>query len=187
MNSLTNTPKRRAVPPFPLLLLAVVTLVYAMPGAVLGSPLPGRSTSVGVKRYVSRSQGNDSYDGLSPRYNGTHGPWKTLTRASETIFADGDQLLLKCGDTWNDGLELKGHGSPANPAVVSSYGAGPRPKIDRQDPSMANGKRCITLDGNAYGWRLANLELANGVNGVPARISEPGHSTLCMERLYIHG
>lgn len=165
----------------------VGALVSAMPCAAAGAAIPGSATAPGVTRYVSQSQGNDAWDGLAPRRTASHGPWKTLARASETTFADGDQLLLKCGDVWNDGLDLKGHGSAANPAVIASYGAGPRPRIDRQDPSMAGGKRCVTLDGNAHGWRLAGLELANGINGVMARIAEAGHSYLRLERLYIHG
>src|ERR1035437_9597116 len=184
---LKNNPKRYVIFSVLLLSLAGMVFVFAMPGAVLDAALSGCSTLVDGKYYVSQSSGDDSYDGLSPRLDGTHGPWKTLARASQMTFTEGDQLLLKCGDTWTDGLELKGNGSAANPAVVSSYGTGAKPKIDRQDPSMANMKRCISLNGNAYGWKIMNLELANGVNGVWARITGSGHSYLWFENLYIHG
>jgi hypothetical protein len=137
--------------------------------------------------YVSQTSGSDSYDGQAASWDGTHGPYKTLVKASAITFQAGDQLLLKCGDTWTDGLELKGNGTAASPAVVSSFGAGNRPKIDRQDPSMANMKRCIYLNGNAYGWKIMNLELADAVNGVWASISGSGHSYLWFENLYIHG
>lgn len=184
---LKNNQKRFLRLPMLLLSLVSMVFVFAKPGAVPGAALPGGITLVDGAYYVSQSTGNDSYDGLSPQFDGTHGPWKTLTRASQITFTEGNQLLLKCGDTWTDGLELKGNGSAANPAVVSSYGAGAKPKIDRQDPSMENMKRCISLNGNAYGWKIMNLELANGVHGVWAMITESGHSYLWFENLYIHG
>ncbi len=124
--------------------------------------------------------GNDANDGI-------HGPWKTLTKASQLTFTEGDQLLLKCGDTWAEGLELKGHGSAADPAVVSSYGTGRRPVIDRQDASIAGMKRCVRLDGNAFGWKIKNLELANAARGIEATIAQPGKSFLWFENLDIHG
>lgn len=130
--------------------------------------------------YVSQSTGNDANDGF-------HAPWKTLTRASQITYTDGDQLLLKCGDTWTDGLELKGNGSAANPAVVSSYGTGRRPIIDRQDSSLAGLKKCVHLDGNAFGWKIMNLELANAFRGIQASVAQPGRSFLSLENLDVHG
>jgi len=51
---------------------------------------------------------------------------------------------------------------------------------------MANMKRCIYLNGNAYGWKIMNLELADAVNGCgqayPVRTFVP-----VVENLYIHG
>ena len=137
-------------------------------------------TQAAATYYVSQSTGNDANDG-------THAPWKTLTKASQITFTEGDQLLLKCGDTWTEGLELKGNGSAANPAVVSSYGTGPRPVIDRQDPSMASMKRCVHLNGNAFGWKIMNLELANAARGIEASVAQAGKSFLWLENLDIHG
>ena len=143
--------------------------------------------AAGAIYYASRSAGDDSYDGLAASYDGTHGPWKTLAKASQTTYQAGDQLLLHCGNTWNDGLLLKGNGTAANPAVVSSYGTGGRPIIDRQDTLMTNMAKCIHLDGNAYGWKIMNLEIANAARGIEAYASGTNRSFLWFENLYIHG
>jgi hypothetical protein len=143
--------------------------------------------AAGAIYYVSQSDGNDSYDGLAASYDGTHGPWKTLTKASEPAYQQGDQLLLKCGNTWNDGLVLQGNGTAANPAIVSSYGTGNRPIIDRQDTLIANMAKCVYLNGNAYGWKIMNLDLANAARGVEAIASGTDRSFLWFENLYIHG
>lgn len=137
--------------------------------------------------YVSQSTGNDDHDGRAAKWDGKHGPWKSLTKASTITYKAGDQLLLKCGDVWTDGLYLKGNGSGIAPALVSSYGTGTRPIIDRQDSTMVADNRCVNLDGNAYGWKITNLELTNARYGVFARIADPGHTYLWLENLYIHG
>ncbi len=137
--------------------------------------------------YVSQSTGNDQHDGLAPKWDGKHGPWKSLTKASSLTYGAGNKILLKSGDVWHDGLYLKGYGNDTSPAVVSCYGTGARPIIDRQDPSMASNKHGINLDGNAHGWKIMNLEITNARYGVLARISERGHSYLWLENLYIHG
>ena len=145
--------------------------------ALISCTLPARAATT---YYVSQSTGNDANDG-------THAPWKTLTKASQITFTEGDRLLLKCGDTWTEGLELKGNGSAARPVMVSSYGTGPKPVIDRQDSSMTSLKRCVHLDGNAFGWKIMNLELANAARGIEASVAQPGKSFLWLENLDIHG
>ena len=65
--------------------------------------------------YVSQSSGDDSSSGLVGK------PWKTLKRASTVKYAPGDQILLKCGDTWNEELRPKGEGTAKNPITISSY------------------------------------------------------------------
>lgn len=78
--------------------------------------------------YVSSSTGSDANDGSSPS-----APVASLGRGISLLRnGTGDQLLLKCGDTWNGGLgtwRLSGQ-SADNPMVVGSYGSGPRPLLD---------------------------------------------------------
>ncbi|MBI2571745.1 MAG: right-handed parallel beta-helix repeat-containing protein [Candidatus Schekmanbacteria bacterium] len=53
--------------------------------------------------HVSSGGGSDANDGLSPSDEGkNHGPWKTLSKASEKIYQPGDRLLLDRGSTWSD-------------------------------------------------------------------------------------
>ncbi|MSU79560.1 MAG: hypothetical protein EXS16_15905, partial [Gemmataceae bacterium] len=82
--------------------------------------------------YLSQSSGNDSWSGEAATSDGKAGPWKTLAKAS-IEYKPGDRILLKCGDTWDEELRPKGNGTPDNPIVISSYGEGKRPVIDRQD------------------------------------------------------
>ena len=81
--------------------------------------------------YVSQSTGNDNLNGLAQEPGNNAGPWKTLAKASISL-APGDQILLKCGDTWNEELAPKGEGTPQNPILISSYGKGAKPIIDRE-------------------------------------------------------
>ena len=141
----------------------------------------------GTVHYVSQSIGDDSLDGKAPSVGTPHGPWKTLRKASQISYAEGDQLLLKSGDSWTDGLVLKGGGTSVNPAMVSSYGIGPKPVIDRQDSVMAHMKRCIHLDGNGRGWKILNLELANAARGIEAWAAGTNRSFLWLENLDVHG
>ena len=95
--------------------------------------------------YVSRSAGDDAWDGNAPARRGDHGPWKSLARASQA-YLPGDRILLKCGDTWNEELRPRGEGTAATPITISSYGDGPQPIIDRQDATGNNiDKVCIRL------------------------------------------
>ncbi|HUT04418.1 MAG TPA: PQQ-binding-like beta-propeller repeat protein [bacterium] len=38
-----------------------------------------------VSYYVNGDSGSDSYDGMRPTYDGTHGPWQTITHALDTV------------------------------------------------------------------------------------------------------
>lgn len=120
--------------------------------------------------YVSNSSGNDRYDGLAPKWNGTHGPWKTLAKASQTTYQPGDKLLLRCGDEWNETLTLHGDGTSQNPITIASYGSGDRPYIHR---SLGGNDDCITVI-NGAGYHFMDLELGYALNGVHIILNTPG-------------
>ena len=128
---------------------------------VLG-PACAQGGGAPVTRYVSRSAGSDDCDGLAPLRSGGHGPWRTLAKASSVTYGPGDRLLLKCGETWNETLTLRGGGTPAAPITVSAYGRGNRPSICSSEPGVAP---CVRLDKCA-GMRIAGLEMADGRNAV---------------------
>ncbi len=127
-------------------------------------------TAYATTYYASNSSGNDQYDGLSPKWNGSHGPWKTLAKASQTTYQPGDQLLLKCGDAWNETLTLQGGGTARNPVTIGSYGSGDLPYIHR---TLGGNDDCITVI-NGAGYRFRDLELGDALNGVHIRLDEPG-------------
>jgi hypothetical protein len=69
--------------------------------------------------YVSSSDGNDSYNGLSPAQ-----PKKSIDSAFSLTRTDyADWILLKRGDTWNGNLPVRNGRSGSAPFLVSSYGA----------------------------------------------------------------
>jgi Concanavalin A-like lectin/glucanases superfamily/Chitobiase/beta-hexosaminidase C-terminal domain/Right handed beta helix region len=112
--------------------------------------------------HVSQSCGNDGYDGRATTWDGKHGPWKTLVRASAATYQAGDKLLLKCGDGWQETLTLHGNGSTGNPVTVASYDTGERPAIRR---STGNRTACVILD-KVSGYRISDLEMSFAQNAI---------------------
>lgn len=83
------------------------------------TPAPGSLTF-----YVSSSTGNDANAGTQTS------PLRSLS-AGYSKLRDGqpDQLLLKCGDTFDPIGWTKASGNSAHPMICASYGTGPRPAI----------------------------------------------------------
>jgi len=89
--------------------------------------------------FVSSSDGSDFNSGLTPSR-----PVKTLERAEEMV-RDGhpDWILLKRGDTWNDGFGTWGWSgrSAEERVVISSYGdADERPRIELHNNTFVKGR-----------------------------------------------
>ncbi len=78
--------------------------------------------------YVSKSSGNDAYDGLFPDHSkgANHGPKATIA-AGISLLRDGtsDWLLLKRGDQWQESLGNWERSGPSSdsPMLVSSFGS----------------------------------------------------------------
>jgi hypothetical protein len=116
--------------------------------------------------YVSRSVGNDSYDGLSPEPSGgNRGPKATFSAARGLVRAGGaDWLRLRRGDSWSEDLRpgtLSGR-SATEPTVIAPYGAGALPRITADAYFSENNARFIALLGIDFG---SGAVVANG-NGV---------------------
>ena len=129
--------------------------------------------------YVSQS-GNDSWTGTSDSE-----PWQTLTKASTITYGAGDQILLKCGDTWNEELHPLGSGTPSSPIVIGSYGAGDKPIIDRLDYNQD--RVGVRLDDQG-GYKIAGLEFNRCMTGIYAEYSDgcPTKESLQIEDCYFH-
>jgi parallel beta-helix repeat protein len=93
-----------------IVLVLLFVLVMASPGRAQG----------GTTYYISSSDGSDSYNGLTPST-----PFATVARANSLALVPGDQVLFKCGDTWQaDPLIITRSGSAAHPITFGSYPAG---------------------------------------------------------------
>ncbi|CEL23705.1 beta strand repeat-containing protein [Methanobacterium formicicum] len=74
---------KKSIPKIPFLLLIGVVLFSLSVSAVSAANTSSNSTI-----YVS-TEGNDTWDGLSPTYNTTSGPKKTITNATGTVTTNG--------------------------------------------------------------------------------------------------
>lgn len=83
--------------------------------------------------YVSQTDGNDKHDGRTAST-----AWKSLQMLNASIFAPGDKILLKAGDSWTGAtLQPKGSGAQGNPITLSEYGSSTaKPSINAQDASL---------------------------------------------------
>lgn len=102
--------------------------------------------------YISSNSGKDSNDGLSPEK-----AWKSLEKANEMQFGQGDKLLLCSGSVFYGKLVLNGGGSNEAPVIISSYteenGKTDMPVID------ANGFLAAIQIKNGGNFKISNLEL----------------------------
>lgn len=137
-------------------------MVWAMVLSLTGMQRPETASAAQTTYYVSQSCGNDASDGQAATWDGKHGPWKSLARASTVTYQAGDQLLLKCCDIWNETLTLRGDGAAGNPVTVASFGTGERPFIRR---SKGNRTACVVLD-KASGYRIRDLEMGFAQNAL---------------------
>ncbi len=134
-----------------------ILLIFMMLTApdLFPTPVAAASTTY----YVSNSGGSDSNDGTSPG-----APFKSVSKANSLSLQPGDQVLFKCGDTWQvDPLILTRSGSAAASIHFGSY-----PAANCWDKPSLSGSRSITdwtLDaGNVYKASLSAAEFPLGVN-----------------------
>jgi hypothetical protein len=160
---------------FKKLLCVVLSISLAMGLFSVGG---FRSHALNTTYYVSFSDGNDYNNGLSMAT-----PWKTLARVTGTTFLPGDNILLKCGDTWTgQTLLLNGNGTASNPIVLSSYGTGNKPVIS---PGFTD-SICIYGTG-VSGWKITGLELCNAKDGIRLDyVGVTGKDYFWIENCYIH-
>jgi len=127
---------------------------------------PGHTTY-----YVDSVQGNDANDGKSGGR-----AWQSLNHINAGEFGIGDKILLKVGSSWQGFLAPGGSGTATLPIVLSSYGDGPKPKIDAQGWYLST----LYLF-NVEGWEVNNLDIANtskvrvpNLTGVQVRLEDFG-------------
>jgi peptidoglycan/xylan/chitin deacetylase (PgdA/CDA1 family) len=74
--------------------------------------------------YVDATGGSDTNDGLSAAT-----AWKTVAKVNGSTFTQGDQILFKRGQVWNESLAPPSSGASGNPIVFDAYGTGEAPTL----------------------------------------------------------
>ena len=155
--------------------------VFAALIAVAAASITGAASAqaAGTTYYVNNASGS----GCSDSGPGTiTTPWCTFTPANALTFGPGDQLLLASGDTWDQQLTLNGAGSATDPAVLSSYGTGARPKILRD--GLAS-EIAVDAENPSY-FDYSNLELGDAGIGLRVYLTTLGHAGLNFSNIYVH-
>jgi hypothetical protein len=101
-----------------ILTISVFVIIYSFVN------YPHRPLSGNV--YHVKNGGNDALDGLTDAT-----AWETVAKVNSfsatTGFSPSDSINFKCGDTWNEQLNIVNSGASGDPIIISSYGTGPKP------------------------------------------------------------
>ena len=127
--------------------------------------------------YVDNILGSNSNNG-----NSAGSAWSDFTNVNSRTFLPGDRIFLKSGCVWNRELRLKGSGNASNFIVLDSYGAGNKPKIQRN--SQVD-DRTVFMDDISY-FKFRNMEICNAGDGIRLQYNIKGQSSVYFENLYIH-
>lgn len=86
--------------------------------------------------YVDPDTGDDSGPGTQAQ------PWRTLQRAASGPYAHGDALLLRCGKTFRESLDMTNAAAPNGNLLIAGYGdctGGKRPVISGSELLASTG------------------------------------------------
>ena len=90
--------------------------------------------------YVDAIYGNDGWSGTANVPTGApsnNGPWRTLARVQSTALAPGDNIRLRCDQTWRESFALTATGTAAAPILIAKYAPGSctkNPGINAEQP-----------------------------------------------------
>jgi len=105
-----------------------------------------------TRYYIDATNGDDLANGTSENT-----AWKTFMNIDRLLLSQGDSILLKCGEIWQEPLHIHGSGTLDNTIVVATYGA-------------ANEKPIIAVNGKAHAairmldvsyCKVQDIELSN--------------------------
>ena len=74
--------------------------------------------------YIDALNGNDGWSGTANVPSGAplnNGPWRTLARVQAATLAPGDNIRLRCDQTWREPLTLSATGTAVAPILVGRY------------------------------------------------------------------
>ncbi|NTV30874.1 hypothetical protein HGA91_02750 [candidate division WWE3 bacterium] len=107
-----------------IFLFAAIT--FPLQSGLLSGIFPKyNSLAAGSTYYVDYVSGNDASTGTTEST-----AWKTLSNINSRSFQPGDRILLKRGQTWNQGIKLNSSGTSGNPITIGAYGSGGLPTLN---------------------------------------------------------
>ena len=124
-----------------------------MEKAVCGQEMFGTANNM---YYIDSISGNDENSGTSENE-----PWKSLTKANETVFQPGDIIKLKSGCEWVGQFNPKGSGAEGNPITVTAYDEGEKPHIKGGGITDT----AFLLFNQQY-WEIDGIQVSNTANTV---------------------
>jgi hypothetical protein len=101
--------------------------------------------------YIDCGAGDDHHDGRSQET-----AWRTVAKASATVFSPGDSILLRRGTRCAGTLAPQGSGEPGAPITIGAYGEGPLPVID------GTGAEAAVRLFNQHHWHIETIETVGG-------------------------
>jgi hapalindole biogenesis HpiC1 cyclase-like protein len=156
-----------------------------------------REAGSGDNYYVDSTNGNDSWNGYYPSYEGgVNGPWKTIAKVNDYAenprFSDGDAICLKRGEVWRNDEPIGYDTSTIywgtiNGLTIQDYGTGEKPWIDGSSQAAIYFHGYDTLsnlvirniDVSGLGWvgapETANIYVRNVTNITIDDIYADGH------------
>ena len=132
--------------------------------------------------YIDYTKGNNRASGTSKDK-----AWKDFANIKKRSFAEGDTILLKRGEIWDQTLFPPAGGNESGQVFIDAYGTGELPVIDVQNRLSAairiyhsyisinnlriqnstNDCIAISVDGGLSSIKLKNIEILNaGNNGI---------------------
>ena len=147
--------------------------------------------------YIDATNGNNASPGTSPAQ-----AWQSVTKVANQTFQAGDAILLKCGESWEETLEIKNtsNGNAQAPITIADYGEGSLPVIQKL---VIRGDYIVARDlviehnktsGNAVALRstkncvLHDLTVRNGLgNGIDADEADGLRIHSCLVHHFLAG
>lgn len=159
----------------------ILTLIAA--SVLLGMPPIARAASTDYPArtafFIDNSAGCD--DSVAKPTKAT--PWCDFTNVDGHTFAPGDQILLRSGDTFTQGLAPLGSGSAQDPITVGCYpssSCAASPPVIKPDGVTDP----IDLTDPSY-WTVSGLDLTGGGHAVHVHFTTLGHQGLRFDHLQI--
>ncbi len=149
--------------------------------------------------HIDSRSGNDGWTGTRASHlAGTiSGPWQTLGRIQEATLLPGDNVILSCGSSWSETLQLNASGSPTmpikviagsavceNPPLIAASIAVPKEQWSSVSSNIYSASLPVNLAANGKfedgigGWRAWSRTSDHIVQSSNNCLGEPGK---CLE------